>query len=251
MELFVERLSSLPGVVAVALGGSRAQGTERPGSDWDFAVYYRGDFSTDAIRAWDLPGEVFEAGAWGRILNGGAWLRVNGQQVDVLYRDLDLVETWLAEATEGRFEIDEAQGFVGGLATYVPVGELALGKVLSGGLPHVVFPAALRASAPNEWLSRARFSLWEAGNFARRGDVTICAGLLAKAAVQAAQARMAERAEWVLNEKDILVRAGLADASAVLGAVGSTAEELSTSVARMKVALQLVGGLGDSIGETA
>lgn len=113
MEFFVERLSSLPGAVAVALGGSRARGAARPGSDWDLAVYYRGSFSADAIRAWDLPGEVFEVGAWGRILNGGAWLRVNGEQVDVLYRDLDLIEIWLAEATEGRFEIDEAQGFVG------------------------------------------------------------------------------------------------------------------------------------------
>jgi predicted nucleotidyltransferase len=241
VDVFIERLSSLPGVVAVALGGSRASGAERPGSDWDFAVYYRGSFSADAIRAWGLPGEVFEAGAWGRILNGGAWLRVDGEDVDVLYRDLDLVETWLAGVDEGRFEIDEAQGFVGGLATYVPVGELAVGKALSGSLPHVSFPAALKASARNEWSSRARFSLWDAGNFARRGDVTICAGLLAKAAVQAGQARMAERGEWVLNEKEILIRAGLADASAVLGAVGSTGEELSGSVARMEVALGIEG----------
>jgi len=241
VKLFIECLSSLPGVVAVALGGSRATGAELPGSDWDFAIYYRGSFSPHAIRAWGLPGEVFEVGAWGRILNGGAWLRVNGERVDVLYRDLDLVERWLAEVREGRFEIDEAQGFVAGLATYVPVGELAVGRVLSGRLPGVTFPAALQALAPNAWLRRARFSLWDAGNFARRGDVTICAGLLAKAAVQAAQARMAERAEWVLNEKEILIRAGLAEASAVLGAVGSTVEELSESVARMEVALQIEG----------
>lgn len=121
-----------------------------------------------------------------------------------------------------------------------------MGKVLSGSLPIVAFPAALKASAPDEWLSRARFSLWDAGNFARRGDVTICAGLLAKAAVQAAQARMAERAEWALNEKEILIRAGLADASAVLGAVGSTVEELSGSVARMEVALQIEGSCDPS-----
>ena len=29
-------------VQAVALGGSRAQGTARPDSEWDLAVYYRG-----------------------------------------------------------------------------------------------------------------------------------------------------------------------------------------------------------------
>jgi len=37
-----DALASLPGVRAVALGGSRAAGTDRPDSDWDFAVYYRG-----------------------------------------------------------------------------------------------------------------------------------------------------------------------------------------------------------------
>jgi predicted nucleotidyltransferase len=27
--------------MAVALGGSRAAGTQRPDSDWDFSLYYR------------------------------------------------------------------------------------------------------------------------------------------------------------------------------------------------------------------
>ncbi|MGH3294070.1 MAG: nucleotidyltransferase domain-containing protein, partial [Trebonia sp.] len=39
-----DRLAGLPGVRAVTLGGSRAEGTHRPDSDWDFSVYYRGHF---------------------------------------------------------------------------------------------------------------------------------------------------------------------------------------------------------------
>ena len=35
-----DELVALPGVVAVALGGSRVRGTHRPDSDWDFAIYY-------------------------------------------------------------------------------------------------------------------------------------------------------------------------------------------------------------------
>ncbi|KOG79760.1 DNA polymerase subunit beta, partial [Streptomyces varsoviensis] len=58
-----EQLASLPGVRAVALGGSRATGTHRPDSDWDFAVYYRGEFSPEALRALGWPGEVSEIGA--------------------------------------------------------------------------------------------------------------------------------------------------------------------------------------------
>ena len=38
------RLGDLPTVRAVTLGGSRAEGTNRPDSDWDFSLYYRGRF---------------------------------------------------------------------------------------------------------------------------------------------------------------------------------------------------------------
>jgi hypothetical protein len=44
------RLAGLPGVEAVTLGGSRAEGTQRPDSDWDFSIYYRGRFDPQALR---------------------------------------------------------------------------------------------------------------------------------------------------------------------------------------------------------
>ncbi len=44
IETLVPRLAELPGVVAVALGGSRALGTARLDSDWDIGLYYRGRF---------------------------------------------------------------------------------------------------------------------------------------------------------------------------------------------------------------
>src|SRR5581483_2186542 len=97
-ELVTARLAELPHVEAVALGGSRATGTDRPDSDWDFAVYYRGAFSADSVRGLGWPGEVAEVGGWGGgVFNGGAWLEVDGQRVDVHYRDLDDVEHRLAE----------------------------------------------------------------------------------------------------------------------------------------------------------
>jgi hypothetical protein len=45
-----DRLAGLPAVRAVSLGGSRAEGTHRPDSDWDFSVYYRGNFDPQALR---------------------------------------------------------------------------------------------------------------------------------------------------------------------------------------------------------
>src|SRR5512138_2369538 len=52
------RLAGVPAVCAVALGGSRAAGTHRPDSDWDFSVYYRGHFDPGHLRALGWPGEV-------------------------------------------------------------------------------------------------------------------------------------------------------------------------------------------------
>ena len=72
------RLAATPGVVAVTLGGSRAMGTAVEGSDWDFGLYYRGGLDPADIIALGWPGRVFAPGEWGSIVNGGAWLTVDG-----------------------------------------------------------------------------------------------------------------------------------------------------------------------------
>lgn len=119
MRHLAAELIEIPGVVAVALGGSRATGTETVTSDWDFGLYYRGTIDTDEIRRLGWTGQVFEPGQWGRIVNGGAWLEVDGQRVDLIYRNLDDVEHWVAQSERGRFEIQREVGYVAGIATYV------------------------------------------------------------------------------------------------------------------------------------
>ena len=235
----VEQVARIPGVKAVTLGGSRARGMARPDSDWDFGLYYRGCVDTEAIRALGYPGQVVEPGDWGRIVNGGAWLLVEDERVDLLYRDLDVVEHWVAEATEGRFEIDRVGGHVAGLPTYILAGELELGTVLRGALPRPTFTPALRRSAPPVWNGDAAFSLSVAEGMAARGEAPAVAGLLARAVIAVAHARLAARGAWALNEKGIIVRAGLEEAAEVLTAVGWTPQRLQASVARMRELLRL------------
>jgi len=147
-----ERLAAVGGVEAVALGGSRAQGTHAPESDWDFGLYYRGALDTDAIRDLGWPGTVFEPGAWGGgVFNGGAWLRVDGRKVDVVYRDLDDVEARWAEAERGHFEVERLMFYVAGVPTYVVVGEVAMNRVLMGDLPSPAYPTALAEAAHRQW----------------------------------------------------------------------------------------------------
>jgi hypothetical protein len=126
VEQLATKLAAIPGVVAVTLGGSRASNTAVEGSDWDFGLYYRGRLDPADIVALGWPGRVFAPGEWGRIVNGGAWLTIEGTKVDLIYRDLDEVLRWTAAAEDGRFEIDREVGYVAGIATYVLAGELAL-----------------------------------------------------------------------------------------------------------------------------
>lgn len=143
-----DELTGLGAAVAVVLGGSRASGTHRPDSDWDLGVYYRGAFDPEELRRLGHRGYVSELGEWGPIMNGGAWLTVDRTAVDVIFRDLDAIERWLADA-----------------------------------------------------------------------------------ALSEAHARLAERSEWVLNEKRLVARAGLGDVQPLMGAPGSTSAELTATVA--------------------
>lgn len=131
-----DRLAALPAVEAVALGGSRAQGTHTAGSDWDLAVYYRGAFDPADLRSVGWEGEVSEIGGWGGgVFNGGAWLTIDGRKVDVHYRDLDVVEHELAEAKAGRFRVEPLLFHLAGIPSYLVVAELAVNQVLRGELP--------------------------------------------------------------------------------------------------------------------
>lgn len=212
MRHLAAELVRIPGVEAVALGGSRATGTATADSDWDFGLYYRGAIDTDAIRRLGWSGRVFEPGDWGRIVNGGAWLQVGDQQVDLIYRDLDEVERWTTEAERGRFEIQREVGYVAGIATYVLAGELAVNEVLAGELPAPSFPDALRESAPVEWNRLAGGAMHFARLHQARGDQVAASANLGQAVLAGAQARLASSGEWALNEKGIVERAGLADA---------------------------------------
>lgn len=217
------RLATIPGVHAVTLGGSRAQGTHTPDSDWDLAIYYRETLDLDDLREIGWPGEVSEFGGWGGgVFNGGAWFSIDNRAVDVHYRDLDVVEHELAEAEQGRFHWEPLMFHLAGIPSYLVVAELASNQVLHGTLPHPAFPEALRESAPAVWQNRAAMTLQYAKTaYAPRGQGTEVAGTLAIAAMQTAHAVLAARGEWTTNEKRMLRRAGLRGIDAIVSKLGS------------------------------
>ncbi|MFF8589867.1 nucleotidyltransferase domain-containing protein [Streptomyces sp. NPDC015220] len=212
LDTIADRLAALPGVRAVALGGSRARGTHRPDSDWDLAVYYRHRFDPADLRAVGWEGEVSGIGEWGGgVFNGGAWLTVDGRRVDVHYRDLDVVEHEWVQAGEGRFRVEPLMFHLAGIPSYLVVAELAVNRVLRGELPRpAAYPPALRRAAPGHWYGLAVATLaYAKDGHAPKGALTQVAGALALAATQTAHAVLAARGEWTTNDKGLLARAGL------------------------------------------
>lgn len=208
VEALVDELAAIPGVIAVVLGGSRADGSSDGQSDWDLGLYYRGSLDLAAL---GRHGDVYPPGSWGRLMNGGAWLTCGGEPVDVLLRDLDSVDHWTRRAQEGVFEIDALLGYLAGVPTYMLTAELAAGVVLRGALTAAPYPPRLRESAPPRWRFCRSFSLEYARMHAKRGERIGAIGQVTKAVMEEGHAILSARGQWVFNEKRLIAAAGLGD----------------------------------------
>ncbi|MER5281349.1 nucleotidyltransferase domain-containing protein [Streptomyces sp. NPDC002809] len=214
-----ERLTTVAGVRAVVLGGSRARGTHRPDSDWDLGLYYRGapDLAALTALASAFQGSTVEVagpGGWGPWVNGGAWLRVDGAPVDWILRDLDRVEAVWSACRQGRYEVGVQPGHPLGFWSPAYPGEVALGRVLSDPSGELTalqqetsgYPEPLRAAlADAAW--EAEFSIDAARKSASAGDrlhVSLC---LSRAFGILVQSLHAHHRTWCLNEKGALAAA--------------------------------------------
>jgi hypothetical protein len=127
--------------------------------------------------------------------------------------------------------VERLMFYVAGVPTYVVVGELALNVVLVGTLPRPDYPDALALAAQRRWHDDSLMTL----NYARRafgstGDVVGTAAHVGRAVLEAAHGRLAARKEWVLNEKRLAERAGLAELGSVIGRLGTSPDELVRAV---------------------
>ena len=231
----VDVLAGLPGTIAVVLGGSHALASADTQSDWDLGLYYRRAIDLTALSA---RATVHPPGSWGRVMNGGAWLHCEGHKVDVILRDLDIVEHWTRQAENGEFEVDSLLGYLAGIPTYTLTAELASCRLLRGDLPAAPrYPSKLIASGAARWRFCRTFSLDCARMHAARGNVAGAIGHTARAAMEEAHAILCERGEWVCNEKRLIEAAGLAavqrtlprvpDGPGLLESVNRVADSLS------------------------
>lgn len=268
-----ERLGAIEGVQAVVLGGSYARGRARPGSDIDIGLLYSdaAPFTVPNVREVaedvnDSAGPVVTGFyAWGKWVNGGAWLTIGGQRVDLLYRSLDQLERVIADAEAGRYELDYAQqapfgffspSYLGDVAACLPLVDPE--RRLEPLKRRVAqYPEALRNAVVADYLWAAEFEISAfAPKFAGRSDPYGTTACLARAVSYLVLVLFAlNRRYWVHDKAALEEMSGFERVprdfgtriEEVFARPGRVARELNTSLERtvelVRETVELAGDL--------
>ena len=214
-----DRITEVPGIVGVLLGGSRARRAHTPDSDTDLGLYYRPPLDVAALaevaRAVGGPGaRLTQPGEWGPWVDGGGWLTVDGAAVDWIYRDLDRVERSRADAERGSYTFHAQVGHPLGVPDFAYAGEVALGVVLTDPTGELTALRRRVRSYPPALREQLVTGLWEAGfliGLARkavsRRDAAYVAGCLFRIAGICAHALHGSAGRWLINEKGAVAAA--------------------------------------------
>ncbi|GHF43701.1 hypothetical protein HNQ07_001947 [Deinococcus metalli] len=218
-----QRLLGVPGVQGVVLGGSHATGTATAMSDLDLGLYYDHASPLDIpaltalCRDLDDSGEATasDLGGWGPWVDGGAWLTIQGQRVDFIYRDLGRVGHSVQDACAGRVTLHVQPGHPHGIHGHHYAGELASCVILddlTGGLRALqaqigTYPPALGRALEEAYAWSPTFWLGGAEKGIGRGDLAYVQGCVFQAVMALVQVICARARVWVLNEKGAVQRA--------------------------------------------
>lgn len=218
----VETLTPVPGIRAIALGGSRARGTATPHSDYDIGLYYDGRAPFEhaalghaAALLDDGDATMTPIGGWGPRINGGGWLTIGGTHVDLLYRDLQQVQAAITESHAGTIDVAYQPGHPHAFVSTIYMGEVSYCQVLwdsDGVLTRLVaqtrpYPTALRAAVLQRFGWEAGFASANARKSLDRGDSHYLAGCIFRAVACLCQTLFALNGHYLLNEKGAVAMA--------------------------------------------
>jgi hypothetical protein len=218
----IQHLSQVAGVAAIALGGSRARGVAHAASDYDLGLYFAPDPPLDVAGLnaalaglTEAPAAATPVGAWGPRIVGGAWLRIGGVKVDLLYRPLREVRAVIEECRQGRFRMDYQPGHPHGFCSAIWMGEVALCRPLHDPLSALAdlkaltqpYPEPLRAALLQTFVWEIGFSLDNAALALPQRDLTHIAGCLYRSLGCLGQALFAAERRYLINEKRALAEA--------------------------------------------
>ncbi|NMA25599.1 MAG: nucleotidyltransferase domain-containing protein [Clostridiales bacterium] len=221
LKSVAEKLSFLPYIEGIVLGGSRARGTHAEDSDIDIGIYYNAElFDLGAVNrlAAELDDEhrsnlVVPPGAWGDWVNGGGWLNINGYHVDLILRDIKRVEHIMKDSERGIVTANYQTGHPHGYISAMYRGELAIGKILYAKDERFLalkkraelYPVALRKSLIDFFMFEAEFSLSFIKANITADDKYYIAGHVFRAVSSMNQVLFACNNVYCINEKKAVV----------------------------------------------
>jgi predicted nucleotidyltransferase len=213
-------LIAIPNVKAVVLGGSFASGKNTPTSDIDLALYYDETAPFEISNVQDIVNQFSDSpGAvatpfygWGAWVNGGAWLTIEGQRVDILYRNIEQVEKTIAECQRGDFQTDYYQQPAHGFFSYIYLAETEICVPLYD--PDYIlhrfkkdlrpYPSALKSEIYRRFKVIAQFTFDHLEKAVKRGDVFMAAGSVTRISSAMVQILFALNEAYFMNDKRAL-----------------------------------------------
>ncbi len=224
LERVLPVLATVPGVAAVALGGSRATGAAHAGSDYDIGLYFHERAGLDVPHLLEVvkglvddpsAATVTRVGGWGPWIVGGGWLKIAGKKVDLLYRPIELVERVIRNCREGRVSMDYQPGHPHGFCSAIWMGEVALCRRLvdsEGALAALQamtspYPDKLREALIRRFQWEILFAIENARTAVARGDQAYMGGCAFRSLACAAQVLFALNRRYLINEKGALAAA--------------------------------------------
>lgn len=213
----VDALTPIPGIKAVVLGGSRARGTHGLDSDIDIGIYY--DSTALDLQALNVAAQklddmhreniIVAPGEWGKWVNGGGWLIMNGYQVDFILRDEKRVEEVINDCREGIITSHYQTGHPHAYLSVMYMGELAISNILYDRMGDITamkaiaeqYPPKLKNALIEFFVFEAGFSQELAENNAKKDDIYYVTAHIVRSVSALNQVLFAVNEEYCLNEK--------------------------------------------------
>lgn len=222
LQKWVTVLSNVEGIDAIVLGGSKSRGEDDRHSDTDIGIYYSPTIQWDDLenalkilmdhvtlheKVLYLPGE------WGPFVNGGAWLTVDKDPVDVILRDTERVASVIEDCLTGIITIENQTGHPFGFVNSIYAAEVHAAHILwekeEGKLSQLkellqVYPAKMKEAVMERFLFEADFSMETARKPACRQDIHYVLGCFFRTVGSWNQILYALNERYFMNEKGSL-----------------------------------------------
>ncbi len=217
---FVEDLCKIENIQAIVMGGSHATGRANKNSDIDLGIYYREEapFSIEDIRtvankyAKSNKAVVVGFYEWGPWVNGGAWIPTEVGKVDILYRNINHVETCIHNAQigiwENHFEQQPPYGFTS--MTYLAECSVCLPlfdpQPIFPRLKELVatYPQALKKAVISSSLWSAEFTLAQVDGYQSQNDMYNLIGCFTRSLKNITEALFALNEIYPIGDKNAI-----------------------------------------------